>query len=111
MLCVISLRPGFKLSIFAGVVLESQSHLVFDFRIMTYLGVFATFEERSHTNETDIVVPHDGILGVVPRDFENILKDFDWVSYRLDQLGYPGEDIPSKLSRPVFSKKSFFPLL
>lgn len=43
---------------------------------MTYLGVFATLEKRSHANKTDIIVPHDSVLDVISGGLENVLKDF-----------------------------------
>jgi hypothetical protein len=33
----------------------------------TDLGVFTTLKERRHSDEPDIVVPHDSILGIVSR--------------------------------------------
>jgi hypothetical protein len=39
------------------------------------LGVLATFEERCDAYESDVVVPHHGVLLVVSRDFEYVLKD------------------------------------
>lgn len=39
------------------------------------LGVFATFKERSHADEADIVIPHDGILVIVSGYLEIILED------------------------------------
>lgn len=49
-------------------------HTAFFFSV-AYFGIFATFEERSHTNEADIIVPHDRVLGIIPGDFEDVLKD------------------------------------
>lgn len=40
----------------------------------TYLGVFATFEKWSHAHETNVVIPHDGILALVTGDFEGVLE-------------------------------------
>ena len=117
-LWVISFNPGFIFSILAGVVCEGQVDAVPTGACTTDLGVFATLEEGGHANEANIVVPHDSILCLVARDSENVLKDCDWVkgsttirpAGRLDDWG-GGRRLPSKLSRPVFSKKSFFPLL
>lgn len=40
----------------------------------TYLGILATFEKGCHSNEPDIVIPHDGILQVISRSFEAVLE-------------------------------------
>ena len=77
---------------------------------ITDLRVFAALEERSDANEANIVIPHHNIILVISRYFEGVLEDCNcesaWVSER------DGSDIlPSKLSRPVFSRKLFFSLL
>ena len=39
------------------------------------LGVFATLEERSDANKSDIIVPHHRVILVISRNFEYVLKD------------------------------------
>lgn len=79
MLCVMSLSPGFMLSIFAGVVWYVQDQQVAtgwtEEEATAYLGIVATLEERSHANKTDIVIPHDGVLCIVVGDLECVLED------------------------------------
>ena len=41
--------------------------------ISTHLRIFTAFEERSHADKADIVVPHDNVLGVLY--LEDILED------------------------------------
>jgi hypothetical protein len=82
MLWVISLRPGFRLSILAGVVWNMSVLLEQTFSIVdsTCLGVFATLEERSHADEADVVIPHDCVLGVITGKLEDVLKYFSWLA-------------------------------
>jgi hypothetical protein len=76
MLCVISFRPGFKLSIFAGVVCEMLIELLEGKRNgITDLGVFAAFKKWRDANETDIVIPHHNVILVISRNFEGVLED------------------------------------
>lgn len=42
------------------------------------LGKVAALEERGDPDQTDIVIPHHGVLFVVIRLFEDILKD--WIA-------------------------------
>jgi hypothetical protein len=42
--------------------------------IGAYLGILAAFEKRGHPDEPNIVIPHDGILGVIPWSFEPVLE-------------------------------------
>jgi hypothetical protein len=75
MLWVISLRPGFTLSIFAGVVWRWISGVrIYDLEMM-HLCVIEAFEEWSNANESDVVIPHHGVFLVVSWDLENVLKD------------------------------------
>lgn len=78
------------------------------FRCLAYLGIFATLKERGHTDEADIVVPHDDILDILFWGLEHVLKDYDWVvnfTLVLSPQGNLGivHKLPSKLSRPVFT--------
>jgi hypothetical protein len=61
------------LSIVVNIV--SLENYNFKRKVLSYLGIFAAFEKWGHTDEADIIVPHDGVLGVVPRNSEDILKD------------------------------------
>lgn len=45
-------------------------------RSETHLCIFQALEERRNTNKTDIIVPHNSILLLIPRKSENILKNF-----------------------------------
>lgn len=74
-LWVISFSPGFIFSILAGVVCEGQVDAVPTGPCATHLGILAALEEGCHADETNVVVPHDGILSLVAREFENVLKD------------------------------------
>lgn len=121
MLCVISFRPGFNPSIFAGVVYNqynrsapiSTKELEME---LSYLGILATLEERGDANKSNIIIPHNGIVLVITRKPENILKDC--VKKRSTRFMFiekvsalHSNSLPSKLSLPVFSKKFFFSLL
>lgn len=76
---------------------------------MTDLGVFAALEEWCDTDKSYIVVPHDCVLFIVVWDLECILENcFSSQSGRRQKDEYI---LPSKLSRPVFSRKLFFSLL
>ena len=117
MLWVMSLSPGFMLSIFAGVVCTLLTPLTAGPRdivkmegIGTYLGILATLKERGHPNEPDIVVPHDRIIRVVSWDLEGVLEYCkpSLLNQLLENLGVWFAHswnlcLPSKLSRPVFS--------
>lgn len=77
-------------------------------RRLAYLGVFTALEKGSNANETDIVVPHHGVLLLIVWNLEGVLKYY----YGVRQPEYKNWlPLPSKLSRPVFSKKLFFSLL
>ena len=75
MLYVMSLRPGLRLSILAGVVCPSQRGWKRGSKKdCTDLAVAATFEERSHPNKPNIVIPHDSVDGIVTRNLELVVK-------------------------------------
>jgi hypothetical protein len=40
----------------------------------SYLGVVAAFEERSHPDKSNIVIPHDHILFIVFGKLEGVLE-------------------------------------
>ena len=73
-------------------------------RSSAYLCITKTLEERSDADEANVVVPHDRPLLVVTTNFEGVLKHY------IMSVWSPGHDVgnlPSKLSLPVFVKKSF----
>ena len=97
MLWVMSFRPGFAFNILAGVVykkcVSNRVELCSLFlhppispledhhnAISTHLRIFTAFEERSHEDKADIVVPHDNVLGVLY--LEDILEDCHRVNTR-----------------------------
>jgi hypothetical protein len=73
-------------------------------RSPAYLCIAKTFEERSDTDEADVVVPHHRPLLVITTNFEGILEDYNKLASNYVNGMH---DIPSKLSLPVFVKKSF----
>lgn len=103
------LETGVLVEHFRGRGLPGQRGLVRK-RSETNLAVATALEEGGHANETDTVVPHDCVGGVVAGDLEVVVECW------LGQFGpYSGTRrgpyVPSKPSRPVLEKKSFFPLL
>jgi len=42
---------------------------------ITDFGVFATLEERSDANETNIIIPHHNVFLLVSRNFESVLEN------------------------------------
>ena len=46
----------------------------------TFLGVFATFEEWSDPNESNVVIPHNAVFFLISWNFENVLKYYKNVS-------------------------------
>lgn len=78
----------------------------------TYFGVPATFEKRRDPDQADVVVPHNGVFSVFVRHLECVLEYYMgavMISFR-GSTGWRAS-LPSKLSRPVFSRKDFFSLL
>jgi hypothetical protein len=75
----------------------------------TDLGVFAAFEEWRNADETDVVVPKNGVLTFIAGYLEGVLEYYRPVSVPLVRRIW--WLIPSKASLPVFSMKSFFSLL
>jgi len=69
-----------------------------------------TFEEWSDPDKSNIIIPHHGIILVFIRELEDILEDCHG-NKSCQKCRTIRESIPSKLSRPVFSKKVFFSLL
>lgn len=77
MLWHISRSPGFKLSIFAGVVYPAM--LAVDVNIaktkkMLYLGVTDTFEQMSRPDEPDVIIPHHSPGLIFTGNLESVLE-------------------------------------
>lgn len=85
MLCVISRRPGFIFSIFAGIVYILLSKQLCHIGAPgemgrskePYLGVFAALEEGGHADQADVVIPHDRVLGLITGDLEDVLEYYN----------------------------------
>jgi len=43
---------------------------------MDNLRILAAFEERRNTNESNVVIPEDGIFTLIAGDLERVLKDY-----------------------------------
>lgn len=61
----------------SSIIVSIASLIACDFArsSLAYFGILATLKERSHADKADIIIPHDGILGIIPWDFEDVLKD------------------------------------
>jgi hypothetical protein len=91
--------------------LEESLHFGHRRSFGSYLRVLATLEEGSNTNEPNIVIPHHTILLIISRYFEGILKNYDQKLAKIIDTAPIKGRVPSKLSRPVLSRKLFFSLL
>jgi hypothetical protein len=65
-------------SIFAGVVCPRRLSAKATTRAAerSHFGVLAALEERRDANETDVVIPHDGILALIARYLEGVLEHY-----------------------------------
>jgi hypothetical protein len=81
-------------------------------RGITYFRVPAAFKKRCDPDQAHVIVPHNSVFSVFVRHFECVLEHYVgavMISFR-GSTGWRAS-LPSKLSRPVFSRKDFFSLL